>query len=122
MQTIEQIRLSNYRRLINELGEERGYELKDPEIAVALGISKVYVWQLRKKERDSIDSKAARKIEAKSGRPVGWLDTDFELWPFPSITPARYAKLTGTQKIKIEAIVDFKISEFEAEEANKNTA
>ncbi len=122
MQTIEQIRLANYRRLIKELGDERGYELKDPEIAVALGISKVYVWQLRKKERDNIDSKAARKIEAKSGRPLGWLDTDFNLWPFPGIKPTRYAMLTEKQKIKIEAIVEFKMSEFEADLANEHAA
>jgi hypothetical protein len=34
-------------------------------------------------KRDAIDSRAARKIERAVEKPEGWMDTDFELWPFP---------------------------------------
>lgn len=117
VKTIESIRLQNYEALIQELSKERGHELKDPEVAQALGISKVYAWQLRNKKRDSIDSKAARKIEAKAGKPNGWLDTNFSLWPFPGISSERFDQLTPEEKLEIQGSVRQLMIEFEQRRA-----
>lgn len=114
--TIEQIRLQNYATLIKELGRERGYDLKDPEVAAALGISKVYAWQIRNKKRSAIDSKAARKMEAMAGKPLGWLDTNFDLWPFPGIDAAAFERLSQEQKLEIQGSVRSLLLAFEKKE------
>lgn len=114
--TIEQIRLQNYATLIQELGRERGYDLKDPEVAAALGISKVYAWQIRNKKRSAIDSKAARKMEAMAGKPLGWLDTNFDLWPFPGIDAASFERLSQEQKLEIQGSVRSLLLAFEKKE------
>jgi|GEM_PF-4876405 len=115
--TIEQIRLRNYTSLIEELGRERGYALKDPEVALALGISKVYAWQIRNGKRSAIDSKAARKMEECAGKPVGWLDTNFELWPFPGIDAASFERLNPEQKLEIQGSVRSLLLAFEKQGA-----
>lgn len=114
--TIEQIRLQNYATLIKELGRERGYDLKDPEVAAALGISKVYAWQIRNKKRSAIDSKAARKMEAMADKPLGWLDTNFDLWPFPGIDAAAFERLSQEQKLEIQGSVRSLLLAFEKKE------
>lgn len=111
--TIEQIRLRNYTSLIEELGRERGRDLKDPEVAAALGISKVYAWQIRNGKRSAIDSKAARKMEESAGKPVGWLDTNFDLWPFPGIDAAAFERLTMEQKLEVQGSVRSLLIAFE---------
>src|SRR5882672_3991644 len=119
VRTIETVRLENYRALIAEIERERGHEMKGAELAAALGISAVYVWQLNKGARDSIDSKAARKIEAAASKPEGWLDTDFSLWPFPGIDSARFQNLSTDQQLEIQEVVRRMLMEFEAEKQSK---
>lgn len=113
VKTIEEIRMENFRRLVEEIERERGHEMNGPEVAKALGLSSVYVWQLRNGQREAIDSKAARKIELKTGRPKGWLDTDTALWPFPGIEFDRYLRLSAEQKLEIQGSVRKMIIDFE---------
>ena len=114
MRTIEEIRLENFRALVTELlGEGAG----DPDIANTLGISKVYAWQLRTGKRTAIDGKAARKMEMKAEKPMGWMDTDFKLWPFPGIEPQRFAGLSSNQRIEIQGHVRVWVERFESENA-----
>ena len=83
VRTIEEVRLANYRRLINELQEELRLERppNGPEVSAAFGISTVYAWQLVKGKRTNIDSQAARTIEKKMEKPIGWLDMDWRSEP-----------------------------------------
>lgn len=118
VKTIEAIRLENYRTVVADLARERGHEINGPEIAAALGLSAVYVWQLSNGKRSSIESKAARKIEQTLGKPEGWLDTDFSLWPFPGIDAARFERLSQQQKTEIQGVVRRMIMDFEAEGAS----
>jgi hypothetical protein len=116
VKTIEEIRLANFWRLVAELEEDQRRKLNDPAIAAATGLSKVYVWQLRNKKRDSIDSRAARKIEENVGLEIGWLDANPEAWPFPEIDKALFDGLKPNQKKEIQglvrrAILDFRLGE-----------
>lgn len=113
MRTIEEIRLENFGRLCKELQDELGEELTDLEVSRHLGISKVYAWQLRTGARDKIDSKTARKFEAKANKPEGWMDTDSRLWPFPGIDPGRFSALSHDQKIEIQGLVRERVERFE---------
>lgn len=108
MRTIEETRLANFTRLRDELGTPN-----DQQVADAFGISKVYAWQLRNGKRSSIDSAAARKIERAANKPRGWLDTDFELWPFPGIDASRFQALTHDQRIEIQGLVRIRLEGFE---------
>jgi len=118
MRTIEEIRLENFRALITELQEDLGTpDITAAEISMHFGISSVYAWQLKFGKRDKIDSVAARKIESKYGKPHGWMDTDFKLWPFPDIDQERFASLKGNQKIEIQGQVRGWIEKFESENA-----
>lgn len=81
-----------------------GRDLKDAEVAFELGISKVYAWQLRTGKRESIDSPAARKIEVAAGRPEGWLDTNFKMWPFVLITPEQILTLSEDDRKMVENV------------------
>jgi transcriptional regulator with XRE-family HTH domain len=82
VKTMEAIRLENFFLLAEEV-RERDNLLTDKAIAEALGISAGYLSQLQTGVRSVIDSAAARKIERATKKPTGWLDTDFDLWPFP---------------------------------------
>jgi len=104
VRTIEEIRLSNYRRAVAELAEERP-DIKAPDIARAFGISTVYAWQLENGKRSAIDSKAARKIEMELGKPVGWMDTDYELWPFDPELLAQIGRLKSDARIEIQGVL-----------------
>lgn len=119
MRTIEEIRLENYRTLIAELEVELGSEIGDAEVALHLGISKVYAWQLRSGKRSKIESPAARKIEKAAEKPVGWLDTDFKLWPFPGISPDRFDSLTRDERIEIQGQVRGWVEKFESSRQSK---
>lgn len=101
MKTIEVIRLENYKRLVAELGDG----VKPPAIARALGISTVYAWQLENGKRDSIDSKAARRIERNADREPGWLDNDPALWPFKLLQWDRVSLLTPSELGMLEVTV-----------------
>lgn len=116
VRTIEEIRLANYRRLINELQEELRLERppNGPEVSAAFGISTVYAWQLVKGKRTNIDSQAARTIEKKMEKPIGWLDMDSELWPFPGIEYERVDRLTRDQKIEIQGAMRTLLNDFES--------
>lgn len=114
VRTIEEVRLKNFQRLVKELTELLGHEPKPAEIASHLGISKVYAWQLQEGRRDTIESKAARKMEAELEKGFGWMDTDFELWPFPDIPPPRIEGLKPSQRIEIQGLVRDRIEKFEA--------
>lgn len=112
MRTIEATRMANYRRLVEELkgGREK---ITGPEIATALGISAVYAWQLENGKRDTIDSKAARKMERKADKPEGWMDTDFDLWPFPDKSLlARVEALTEEQRVEVQGAIRQALSAF----------
>lgn len=104
--------MANYKRLVTELRDE-GASVRPADIARALGISKVYAWQLENGKRESIDSKAARAIEREMHKPVGWLDTDFELWPFPDadllgrIEALDYARRLELQGVLRKVLADF---------------
>jgi transcriptional regulator with XRE-family HTH domain len=101
VKTIETIRLANFRRLVDELKE--GGLSRDNAVATAMGISAPYLSQLGKGVRGSIESDAARKIERKAGKPEGWLDTDFDLWPFPDgELLARVERLRPEQRIEVQ--------------------
>lgn len=105
VKTIEAIRLANYRKLLAELAEDRD-PLKGVEIASALGISAAYVSQLERGIRDSIDSKAARKIERTANKPEGWMDTDFDLWPFPDAgLLAEIESLKPPQRVEVQLAI-----------------
>lgn len=114
MRCIEEVRLENYLALVRELRDEFGRTPLDVEIAARTGLSSVYVHQLKKGKRASIQSVAARKMEKCAGKPIGWLDTDRQLWPFPGIDPARFESLTPDQKIEIQGVVRERIERFES--------
>lgn len=82
VKTMDAIRLENFFLLAEEV-RERDNLVTDKAIAKALGISAGYLSQLRTGVRSVIDSAAARKIERATKKPTGWMDTDFDLWPFP---------------------------------------
>jgi hypothetical protein len=109
VKTIETIRLANYKRLIAELQGEDGPPPADAEIGRALGISKVYAWQLNKGERTAIDSKGARKMERAAGKPEGWMDTDFELWPFDAELLVSIEGLKRDQRLEIQGVLKYEI-------------
>jgi hypothetical protein len=119
MRTIEEIRLENYRALVNQLQAELGGAIGDGDVSAYLGISKVYAWQLRSGKRGKIDSPAARKMEKAVGKAVGWLDTDFKLWPFPGIAPDRYEHLSHDERMEIQGQVRGWMEKFEASKQTK---
>lgn len=119
MRTIEEIRLENFHALVKELAKEFGTELGDGDVAAQLGLSKVYVWQLRKGKRSKIESSAARKIEENAEKSIGWMDTDFKLWPFPGIDPGRFDALTYEQRIEIQGAVRERLDRFEQDKAGR---
>lgn len=105
VKTIEVVRLANYRRLVNELsaGDE---PVRPVDIARALGISKVYAWQLENGKRTVIDSKAARLMERSAGKAEGWMDTDFDAWPFPDAELlARVEALRLDQRTEVQGVL-----------------
>lgn len=117
VRTIEQIRLENFRQLVQELRASLGREPTAVELSDFTGISSVYAWQLQTGKRDAIDSKAARKIDRRASKGDGWMDTDFTLWPFPGISPAKFENLRADQVLEIQGIVRQRIERFE-EDAN----
>ncbi len=106
--------MANYRRLVAELQEDRDRPLTAADIARAFGISNVYAWQLENGKRDSINSKAARLIERKCDKPEGWMDTNFELWPFPDTDLlARVEELRPDQRIEVQGAMRRAVIAFE---------
>lgn len=103
MRVIEEVRLENYFALVEELKDELGRTPSDVEIAAYTGLSKVYVHQLKKGKRASLQSVAARKMESCAMKPVGWMDTDRRLWPLPGIDPARFERLAGHGSVRSRA-------------------
>lgn len=115
MRTIEVVRLANYRRIVEELKGDRD-KITGPEIARALGISAVYAWQLENGKRDVIDSKAARKIERNAGKAEGWMDTDFEMWPFPDARLLeRVESLKPSQRLELQGVLKDRLDRYEDE-------
>lgn len=113
MRTIEAIRLANYRRLIEEVKGDRDI-IRGVEIAAALGITPAYVSQLANGVRTSIDSVAARKIERQAGKPEGWMDTDFEMWPFPDADLlGRLERLKPAERIEIQGVIKERLDRYE---------
>jgi hypothetical protein len=114
VKTIEAIRLANYRRLVREIqGDQES--IGPPDVARALGISTVYAWQLGKGKRDKIDSKAARLMEREAGKPEGWMDTDFDMWPFPDkALLARLEKLDEPQRTEIQGVLKERLDRYES--------
>jgi transcriptional regulator with XRE-family HTH domain len=103
VKTIEAVRLTNYRRLVAELQADTEGPIRPVDIARALGISKVYAWQLENGKRDAIDSKAARLMEREMEKPEGWMDTDFDLWPFPDASLLQRVERLGLdQRIEVQ--------------------
>lgn len=114
VKTIEAIRMANYRRLVSDLQGDGDVPMRPPDIARALGISKVYAWQLENGKRTAIESKAARLMERKAGKPEGWMDTDFELWPFPDRELlGRVERLKHDDRVEIQGIIKDKILRLE---------
>lgn len=120
VKTIEVVRLENYKRLVTELlGDDA---VRPVDIATALGISTVYAWQLQKGERDRIDSTAARKMERKAGKEVGWMDTDFSMWPLPDAD--LLGQLQGLEKddrLEIQGAIRNALSNLQAKRAKKSS-
>jgi hypothetical protein len=104
VKTIEAIRLANLKRLADEL--RNSGLVSDKAIATAMGISAAYLSQLGKGVRCKINSTAARKIENKAKKPEGWMDTDFELWPFPDKELlAQVELLRPDQRIEVQLAI-----------------
>lgn len=114
VQTVDEIRLSNYKRLLQELRDLHGRDPKQTEVAEALGISAPYVNQIARGKRKRIEGAAARKMEALRGKEPGWMDNDAELWPFETITSERFARLPERQKGMAEQEVRRIVEEWEA--------
>lgn len=94
--------MANYKRLRDELRGDRE-TIRPVDIARGLGISKVYAWQLENGKREAIDSKAARLMERTYGKPEGWMDTDFDQWPFPDIgLLATVEKLDRDKRLELQ--------------------
>lgn len=122
MKTIEVVRLANYRRLVDELRGENE-TIRPVDIARAMGISKVYAWQLENGKRTVIDSKAARLMERGCGKEEGWLDTDFDAWPFPDTELlARLESLKPEQRIEVQGVLRKLISDFERARGNSSSS
>jgi hypothetical protein len=125
VKTIEAVRMANYRRLVAELRGD-AESIRPVTISRALGISNVYAWQLENGKREAIDSKAARLIERNMGKPEGWMDTDFELWPFPDVDLlARVERLKPEQRIEVQAAMRHALSLLEpgrAAESGKSSS
>lgn len=113
VKTISAIRMENYRRLIEELRRELQYEPKGAEIAARFGITAAYVSQIKNGHRSDIDEAAARKIEAKCEKEMGWLDNDPSLWPFETISAERFSRLPERHKGMIEQEARRVIEEWE---------
>lgn len=112
MRTIEAVRLENFGRLLKEIRGD-GPEPAAAHVAAALGISGVYAWQLMTGKRTNIDSKAARLMERKAEKPEGWLDTDFELWPFPDASLlAAVEQLNAMERAEVQGAIRDKLSQF----------
>jgi transcriptional regulator with XRE-family HTH domain len=112
VKTIEVIRLANLNRLVAEL-KASGLST-DKAVADAMGISAAYLSQLGKGVRDSINSDAARKIERKAEKPEGWMDTDFDLWPFPDAELlVQVESLDRDQRVEVQGAMRTKMREFE---------
>lgn len=102
VKTIETIRLENLKRLMDDLRESEGLST-GRAVAKALGISAPYLSQIKNSVRGTIDSVAARKIERKAEKPEGWMDTDFDLWPFPDVELlADVESLKPEQRIEVQ--------------------
>lgn len=99
MRTIEVVRIANLRRLVSELSKDGTSQNR---IAARFEMSGPYLSQLLKGVRNKLDSPAVRKIEEGAGKPLGWMDTDFDLWPFPSIDPGLIESLPADQRFKLE--------------------
>lgn len=114
VKTIEAVRMANYRRLVAELQGEADAPISAAEVARALGISKVYAWQLEKGKREAIDSKAARLMERSMLKDEGWMDTDFDLWPFPDADLlVALTALKRDQRLEIQGVIRQHLSKFE---------
>lgn len=101
VKTIEAIRMANLKRLEDELRE--GGLSTDKAVAKAMGISAPYLSQMKTLERGAIGSTAARKIERTAEKPEGWMDTDFDLWPFPDADLlAQVERLVRDQRIAVQ--------------------
>lgn len=100
--TCAEIRLANFQRLLKEFDADEGGAMSGPKFAELLGITPVYVWQLKKGKRAKIDEIAARKIERKLGKPRGWMDNDPTFWPFADIDLDRVQRLGKPARDKLE--------------------
>ncbi len=118
MRTIEEIRLDNFRVLVDELARDLRREPKNVEISAHLGVSPVYVHQLFKGKRANIQSEAARKIEEHMLKPRGWMDADHRTWPFPGIDLDRLQRLTYEQRMEIQGLLRDRVERFEGERGN----
>lgn len=113
MRTIEAVRLENFRRLVAEIRGGGESEPTGQAVADAVGVSSVYAWQLMTGKRENIDSKAARKMEAAMEKPEGWMDTDFQLWPFPDVDLlAQVERLDRDQRIEMQGALRDKLAQF----------
>lgn len=114
VKTIQMIRMENYRRLLAELKGHLGREPSGKEMADALGISGAYVSQLKTGKRDNIDDDAARGMETRFNKEVGWMDNDPELWPFETIRHDRFSRLPERFKGMAEQELRRVIEEWES--------
>ena len=118
VKTIDVIRLQNYKALLAEAGARLEADLRrtptDAELARELGISGAYVSQLKNEKRAKIQDKAARGMESKQGKDVGWMDNDHSLWPFETISPERYTSLPDRYKGMAEQEVRHLLEEWES--------
>jgi hypothetical protein len=113
MRTIEAVRLENFRRLVAEVQGDDESEPTAQAVGDAVGVSSVYAWQLMTGKRANIDSKAARKMEASMEKPEGWMDTDFQLWPFPDVELlAQVERLNRDQRIEVQGTLRDKLAQF----------
>lgn len=102
VKTIETIRLENFFRLAEEV-RLRDRLSTDKAVAAAVGISGGYLSQLNSGVRSAIESDAARKIERTAEKPTGWMDTNFDLWPFPDRSLLeRVERLKIDQRIEVQ--------------------
>lgn len=67
------------------------------------------------KKPKTMGSLLARRIEVAFKKPVGWMDTDPDAWPFETVDQERFERLSERQKGRVEQAVADALALIESE-------